>query len=77
MTLNEHIGQRLKALRLKNNLTVMELSKLLGVSAMQVYKYESGRDNLSFMMVFKLSRALDITLTRTLAKLVRGYDYNS
>ncbi len=47
---------RIKELRLKNNLTQAEISKILGISQASYSLYERGKRDLSISVLLKLSR---------------------
>ena len=42
--IDRHVGARMRAMRKARSLSQAELGNALGVSAMQVQKYERGRD---------------------------------
>lgn len=47
---------RIKKLRIKNNLTQAEISKILGISQASYSLYERGKQDLSISVLLKLSR---------------------
>lgn len=47
---------RIKELRIKNNLTQAEISKILGISQSSYSLYERGKQDLSISVLLKLSR---------------------
>lgn len=53
---------RLQELRIKNNLTQEELAKILNVSRNQIYRYESGENDLSLQMVKKICEYFNVSL---------------
>ncbi len=57
---NNLIGRRIEAARSRKGLTQAQLGKLVGVSAQQIQKYESGKDNVSHKRIQELSHALDV-----------------
>lgn len=55
-----HVSQKLKALRLLRGMTQKDLSKVLGVSAQQIQKYEEGRTRLSGSRLYESALALGV-----------------
>lgn len=58
----ERLGRKLKNARLNKNLTQEELAEKVGIHPTYVGKLESGKNNPSVMLVYKISRALKIEL---------------
>lgn len=58
----ERLGAKLKELRKTKGLTQEELAAIVQVHATYIGKLEAGKCNLSIKLLFKLSRALDVTL---------------
>jgi transcriptional regulator with XRE-family HTH domain len=57
-----HIGSRLKARRIVNNLTQERLAEQLGVSFQQLHKYESGSNRISSSMLYRAAKALGVSI---------------
>ena len=57
-----HFGQRLKELREAKNLTQEDLAAIVGVHQTYIGKIETGKANPSLLLMYKLTRAIDITL---------------
>lgn len=55
---NEHIGQQIKALRRKRNITQVELSQIMKSTYQQIQHYEKGRNNISASKLWHFSDAL-------------------
>ena len=55
------IGERIKDLRTGHKLTQTDLSKLVGLSYIQVGRYETGKSRPSSEILQKLAEALDTT----------------
>jgi transcriptional regulator with XRE-family HTH domain len=53
------VGARLKALRLQNRLTQVELANAIGVTFQQVQKYEKGHNRLAASTLAKVASALN------------------
>lgn len=58
----ERLGENLRKYRKMNNLTQEELAEIVGIHPTYVGKLEMGKNNPSVKMLFKISRALKITL---------------
>jgi len=55
------IGERIKDLRTKKKLTQSDLAKLVGLSYIQVGRYETEKSNTSSGVLQKIAQALDTT----------------
>lgn len=55
------IGDRIKQLRTSKELTQTDLAKLVGLTYIQVGRYEKGKSNPSSDVLQKLAQALDTT----------------
>lgn len=56
----KEIGEKLKALRLKNHMTLKELAKIAGCTGAYLSQLERGRANPSIMILKKVATALQI-----------------
>lgn len=59
----ENLGRNLKKYRKECNLTQEQLAEKVGIHPTYVGKLESGKNNPSVKMLFKISRALKIKLS--------------
>jgi len=57
---DQQIGEILKYYRKYKNLTQVELSKLIGISAQQLQKYEIGKNKISASRLKKISEILEV-----------------
>lgn len=57
----EQLGERVKALRMKNDISASELSKRMGVSRMYIYQVEKGATFPSMEKFFLLVKGLGVT----------------
>ncbi len=57
----QRLGNNLKKYRLNANLTQEQLAEIVGIHATYVGKLESGKNNPSVKMLYKITRALKIT----------------
>ena len=53
------IGQRLRELRIRRNVSQEKLGKMLGVSFQQIHKYENGGNRLAASTLWDISERLD------------------
>jgi transcriptional regulator with XRE-family HTH domain len=58
MTINSHIGQRLRGLRRSKKLTLQHVAGAVGVSFQQIQKYERGVDGISAARLWRVARAV-------------------
>lgn len=58
----ENLGISLKHIRLEKGLTQEMLAEKVGIHPTYVGKIESGKNNISVKMLFKVSRALGVKL---------------
>jgi len=56
----EHVGLKIKDLRLKNKLSMEELGAKIGVTRSQVSLYELGQSSPNVLMLEKLGKALGV-----------------
>lgn len=59
----ERLGESLKKYRLDANLTQEKLAEIVGIHPTYVGKLESGKNNVSVKMLYKISRALKVKLS--------------
>lgn len=59
----KRLGEQLRNLRKENGFTQEELAEKVGVHPTYIGKIEAGKSNLSTIMLFKLSRALNSKLS--------------
>ena len=58
--ISAQIGQRLKKLRNKRRMSQQEISKRLGISENQYYKYEAGRNTLTLASLQQVAEVLGV-----------------
>ncbi|MBP3821549.1 helix-turn-helix transcriptional regulator [bacterium] len=57
-----NLGNKLKILRKQKGLTQEQLAEKVNVHPTYIGKIESGKNNISVLLLFKISRALDVKL---------------
>ncbi|HEX4293229.1 MAG TPA: helix-turn-helix transcriptional regulator [Rhizomicrobium sp.] len=62
-SIDRHVGARLRAMRKARALSQAELGNALGVSAMQVQKYERGQDRIGAGSLFDVARMLGVKVS--------------
>jgi transcriptional regulator with XRE-family HTH domain len=63
------VGQRIRRFRQNAKLSQMALAKIIGVSAQQVQKYESGADRVGVGRLMLIAAALDVPIIDFFARL--------
>ena len=58
----ENLGKTLKKIRLEQNITQETLAEKVNIHPTYVGKLESGKNNVSIKLLFKISRALNTDL---------------
>ena len=58
------LGKQLKIIRKEKGLTQEQLAEKVGIHPTYVGKLEGGKSNLSTLLLFKISRALDVKLSK-------------
>lgn len=56
------LGLRIKELRKEQNLTQEALAEKLGLHQTYIGKLETGKSNPSFMLIYRMSKALKVNL---------------
>ncbi len=56
------LGQRLKQLRKHRGLKLLDLEVLSGINDSDISRYERGKENIEFLTIFKLARALEVEI---------------
>src|SRR5438105_1983903 len=69
-SIDQHIGQRIRARRAILNLTQADLANALGVSYQQIQKYEKGLDAIGVSRLPKVAETLKVSM----AYLFEGLD---
>ena len=58
------LGKQLKIIRKEKGLTQEQLAEKVGIHPTYVGKLEGGKSNLSTLLLFKISRALGVKLSK-------------
>jgi len=61
-SIDKHIGERIKVLRMLKKITQAELGKELDVSFQQIQKYESGSNSVKVATLYKISIILKVSI---------------
>lgn len=69
-SLERHLGQAIRDQRLKNHLTIADVSDLAGISRGMLSRIENGQTSTSLDSLSRIARALGISLS----SLFRGFD---
>lgn len=60
LTLNEHIGAKIRLKRKQRNMTLQQLGSFLGLTPQQIQKYEKGRQRITADMLWDLSKLFNV-----------------
>ncbi len=63
VSIERHVGQRIRARRTMLGLTQQQLADLIGVTYQQAHKYERGINRVSAGRLFELAKALGVEVT--------------
>ena len=56
----EKLGKRIRQVRKHRNLTLLELETISGINDSDLSRYEQGKENLEFLTIFKIAKALGV-----------------
>ena len=56
------VGEMIRALRFKNNMTQSDLSQALSISFQQIQKYETGKNRVSASMLAKIAATFNVPI---------------
>jgi transcriptional regulator with XRE-family HTH domain len=59
-SIDRHVGQRIKAKRILQNMSQERLARALGISYQQLQRYESGKGRLPCSMLYRAAEALGV-----------------
>ncbi len=59
-SIDAHVGDRVRNLRILQNMTQSDLAKHLGLSFQQLQKYETGDNRISASKLYIIARTLDV-----------------
>lgn len=61
--LKKHIGEKLRLMRIEQNITQRQLAEKIGVTYQQLQKYERGLNNITASKLFLISQVLKRPIT--------------
>jgi len=61
-SIDEHVGRRLRLLRLSRQMSLERLAQIVGASSAQIEKYEAGSERVSAVDLLRIAVALDQTV---------------
>lgn len=56
------LGERLKQIRKHRKLKLLDLEVLSGINDSDLSRYERGKENIEFITIFKLAKALEVDI---------------
>ena len=68
----EKFGERLKRIRFEKSLTQIELSRLAGITNVQIARYEKNTAQPSMIVIRKLSKALEVDVEKLAVDLFKS-----
>ena len=60
--LDKIVGQNIKQFRKERSITQMDLGELMKISYQQVQKYENGRNRISAVNLYRISKYLNVPI---------------
>jgi transcriptional regulator with XRE-family HTH domain len=58
-----HLGEKIRARRLLQDITQVDLGLACGVSKQQIQKYETGQNRMTVSRLFDIAKAIGVNLT--------------
>ena len=56
----EKLGMRIKIIRTHRKLRLLDLEVLSGINDSDISRYERGKENIEFLTIYKLAKALEV-----------------
>ncbi|WP_272582542.1 helix-turn-helix domain-containing protein [Providencia sp. PROV257] len=60
--LSKRVGQRIKLLRNKNNMTAKELGFMLNLSQQHISRYESGKSSIHVDILYEIKKIFNVDI---------------
>jgi transcriptional regulator with XRE-family HTH domain len=57
------LGKRLRQLRKHRKIKLLDLEVLSGINDSDISRYERGKENIEFLTIFKLAKALEVEIS--------------
>ena len=73
--LDVELGRRLRLRRQSNHMTLARLGAGVGISPQQILKYETAANRVSFSMLIRICRVLDLSLADVLREMDEAGDH--
>jgi transcriptional regulator with XRE-family HTH domain len=62
-TVDQHVAERMRAVRNRLGLSLTQVGRMIGVSGQQVHKYEKGINSISAGALYAISQELEIPIS--------------
>jgi transcriptional regulator with XRE-family HTH domain len=61
---DQHVGRQIALVRIQSDISQATLARSIGISTQQLQKYENARNRVSASMLYEISRALKVPVSR-------------
>ena len=61
--IDQHVGRKIRQLRIELGLTQQQLAQMIGVTFQQAHKYERGHNRISAGRLFEIARVLGVEIS--------------
>ncbi len=61
--IDQHVGRKIRQLRIEMGLTQQQLAQMIGVTFQQAHKYERGHNRISAGRLFEIARVLGVEIS--------------
>ena len=61
--IDQHVGRKIRKLRIELGLTQQQLAQMIGVTFQQAHKYERGHNRISAGRLFEIARVLGVEIS--------------
>jgi transcriptional regulator with XRE-family HTH domain len=75
--IDQHVGGQIRKIRMTRGMSRNELGKLIGVSSLQIRKFENGVNRVNTLYLEKLTSALNVNVGEFFQDLSNRYANNS
>jgi transcriptional regulator with XRE-family HTH domain len=71
--MDQRIGEKIRALRLEQNITQQWLGEQIGVTYQQIQKYEKGSSRMSAVTLFEVCQVLNVPISSMFDEPTRSF----
>lgn len=73
-SIDQRIGDKIRTLRLEQNITQQSLGEQIGVSYQQIQKYERGSNRISAVSLFEICKVLNVPISSMFDEPARSFN---